>query len=449
MLGADPTASDTPARPALQRPAELLAGGRPEDAAAALQAVVAGAPTYAAAFVLLGVALDAAGRPAEALSAWHRAAFLVPNSPLVLRERRRLLAATAAPEMDAAEPERLDEPVAEATAKPLSPDGPADEAHLSALAHAREEGAEMPAFDADLVDADLVDAESAVPNDVEMEMTETGPEPPAPIETAAAGPDGPPAEASGAAPGDDPETIQTAPLDDFIFADTPTAPDEDDGFDPDGFDFSAFDLDDDDDGDSDWLTEPAGAGPPTAERAEFGLEDEASATFDPPADLADWAETSDASIRLMSPEADEPALETAAPEAEAPDEAVFQDVPEAPASPLDIPISDTLATDMPPAEATWAPDPPTSPASVADELDSLIASLETAPRIRPDAAFAGPAVRTTEADVDAMASETLARIYAAQHQYVRAALVYETLAAREPARADEMLAQAAEMRRRG
>ena len=50
----------------------------------------AATPTYAAAHVLLAVALDAAGDPAEALAAWHRAAFLVPRSPLVRRERQRL-----------------------------------------------------------------------------------------------------------------------------------------------------------------------------------------------------------------------------------------------------------------------------------------------------------------------------------------------------------------------
>jgi hypothetical protein len=82
-------------------------------------------------------------------------------------------------------------------------------------------------------------------------------------------------------------------------------------------------------------------------------------------------------------------------------------------------------------------------------LDSLIAQLEDAPRIRPDPAFNGPEVSFDDEDVDEMASETLAKIYAAQHQYVEAALVYEKLAARQPDQAEEMLRRAAEMRERG
>ena len=75
-------------------------------------------------------------------------------------------------------------------------------------------------------------------------------------------------------------------------------------------------------------------------------------------------------------------------------------------------------------------------------------SLPQAPRIRPDPAFNGPAVTVDESGVDDMVSETLAKIYAAQHQYAEAAVVYEKLAAREPARAEAMLAQAAAMRER-
>ena len=51
-----------------------------------------------------------------------------------------------------------------------------------------------------------------------------------------------------------------------------------------------------------------------------------------------------------------------------------------------------------------------------------------------------------ESSMDTMASETLAKIYAAQHQYVEAAVVYEKLASREPEHAAAMLERAAEMR---
>ena len=83
-----------------------------------------------------------------------------------------------------------------------------------------------------------------------------------------------------------------------------------------------------------------------------------------------------------------------------------------------------------------------------DELDDLISQLEHAPRIKPDPAYDGPEVSLDVGDVDDMASETLAKIYAAQHQYVEAALVYEKLAARQPADADRLLDRAAELRER-
>ena len=51
--------------------------------------------------------------------------------------------------------------------------------------------------------------------------------------------------------------------------------------------------------------------------------------------------------------------------------------------------------------------------------------------------------------MDDLASETLAKIYAAQHQYVEAAVIYEKLAARQPDQAEELLDRAAELRRRG
>ncbi|MGB3542259.1 MAG: hypothetical protein WBA11_04965, partial [Rubrivirga sp.] len=92
---------------------------------------------------------------------------------------------------------------------------------------------------------------------------------------------------------------------------------------------------------------------------------------------------------------------------------------------------------------------PGAPASDADDLDSLIAQLDEAPRIRPDPTYDGPEVSLDTPEVDDLASETLAKIYAAQHQYVEAAVIYEKLAARQPDQADELLDRAAELRRRG
>ena len=455
-----PGTSLSAVRPALQTPAELLAAGRPADAAEALAAVVAETPTYAAAYVLLGVALDAAGRPDEALTAWHRAAFLVPRSPLVLRERQRLIDAT-----------RAAEPPAQSTEPPSPTANP-----------------------------------SAQSGDGPLDNTEPDALPPLPPE--------------------DLPTIQTAPLDDFIFADSLADPDDGaDEFDPDSFDFSAFDTDDD--GES-WLgsdAAPAAGGAEAFEppAVEFPAGD--TALGDVPADpFADWGEQPEPdTARILLPDG-------AVPDAPAPPAvddvwAVFEDLPAPTASAAATPaLADMLtpegAPPTPDAETTWFADPsfaaatplfhepederdleaeesdepdpdgetdavgpepsatdgpvvpePVEAASddpsadafaspsasvfaepsagtVADELDDLIASLETAPRIRPDPTFAGPAVHVPSADTGEMASETLARIYAAQHQFVQAALVYETLAAREPERAEVLLRQAAEMRAR-
>ncbi|HEX8297517.1 MAG TPA: hypothetical protein VF594_00035 [Rubricoccaceae bacterium] len=494
-----PTSGTSPSagRPALQHPAELLATGRPADAAEALLAVVAEAPIYAAAHVLLGVALDAAGRPAEALAAWNRAAFLVPRSPLVLRERQRLLDVTRA-----ASPESVHsaKPGALPSEQPAPPDDP-------------------------LTDSAEAPAPSSEPSTDSQGLQ------PDPADLPARGDELLLAPAHDRPDAFDPEevpVIETAPLDDFFFADATPAGDADgfdpDGFDPDGFDFSAFDL-----GDDGLEPLPPLDAPPDVPLTDNGFEADTGGIAAPP--IPDWADQDDSSgVRLVLPD---DGLASTPPPAPAPPErdmswAVFEDLPAG--GVLDRPVSDMLASDaLPPlvapppgdllgdaawatdawADAAWpvnawdtgapppahttpteddpeavlpdsapepAPEPDpghadapgdTAPAeasaatpppsasvfndpdgSVGDDLDSLIASLESAPRIRPDPAFSGPSVRVATADVDEMASETLARIYAAQHQYVQAAIVYETLAAREPERAAVLLQQAAEMRRR-
>lgn len=87
---------------------------------------------------------------------------------------------------------------------------------------------------------------------------------------------------------------------------------------------------------------------------------------------------------------------------------------------------------------------------LSDELDSLINELEDAPRIRPDPKFSAPDEEDySEELAEEMVSETLARIYAAQGEFEEAARVYERLATQHPEDADEMLAQAADMRAKG
>ncbi|HIL58628.1 MAG TPA: hypothetical protein EYG39_12060, partial [Rhodothermales bacterium] len=132
--------SPTPSPTALQTAAGLIAAGRAVDAARELNALVREAPTYAAAHVLLAKAREASGDRVRALDAWHKAYFLVPSSPLVGRERQRLMdaiaqekdrAAGSAPRFTPAEPDDP-EPVVPPIPPPAAPlaDAVNDEADL-------------------------------------------------------------------------------------------------------------------------------------------------------------------------------------------------------------------------------------------------------------------------------------------------------------------------------
>lgn len=111
---------------ALQVAAGLIAAGRATEAARELNALVRAAPTYAAAYVLLAKAREATDDRVRALDAWHRAYFLVPSSPLVRRERQRLLDTLVPPAAPAAEMAQVQpaEPLAQPTlpARPPVPE---------------------------------------------------------------------------------------------------------------------------------------------------------------------------------------------------------------------------------------------------------------------------------------------------------------------------------------
>ena len=79
----------------IQRSALLLADGKSAEAVRRLEALSAAVPAYATSQVLLAKAYEAEQRWEDALEAWHRAHFLAPGSPLIQRERRRLLEAKA------------------------------------------------------------------------------------------------------------------------------------------------------------------------------------------------------------------------------------------------------------------------------------------------------------------------------------------------------------------
>ena len=372
--------------PDLQIAARLLAEGRSGDAVERLGALVAGAPVYAAAHVLLATALEADDRPDEALAAWGRAAALVPSSPLVHRERRRLLGAARAAEPDAAPP---------------APDSVE---------------VEEPADD---VASDLED-------DVLADVVADA--------RAAAGTDEPRADETESSAGVDADVLtggaayDLRPVDERFLRDDPAGdlergPDE---------------VPDDEALDEDVLDdEVAGHGDPDAEAVA------PDALFDP-SDIFDGIAAAPGGRSAHAEPAAPPPAE-AAPEGSA-----TADHP-GPDHPAHVP--GRAGWPEPGAEASPEAVPPPGaapprPDALADELDALISRLGEAPPIRPDPAFSGPAVSFDDSGADEMASETLAKIYAAQRQFGRAADVYETLAAREPERADDLLRQADEMRQR-
>ena len=334
------SSSDLP----IQVAARLLAQGRPAAAAARLAEITRETPTYAAAHVLHATALESAGDPEAALDAWGRAAVLVPLSPLVYRERGRLMAALWVPD---AEDEEL-----------------------------------PPAVPASVEEGDEIDVdEDALDGDAELD----------------------------------------ALIDALTKLDAPEAEDDESGPFP-------------DEGNAD-----ADAASAPDSQDDLAEEDPDAADADLDADDVDVAE-------LLPPEESDPDPVDVVPEAvdEAADDGwdvlTEEPVPSPPPDPRVEP--DVIAPEPPPG----APEPTYV---VADELDALISQLEDAPRIKPDPAFQGPSVSFDAGDMSEMYSETLAEIYAAQHQYVEAAVVYEKLAQRNPEAAEEMLRKAAALRERG
>lgn len=355
-----------PSEAVIQTAARLLAAGRAAEAAERLQQLVKEAPTYAAAHVLLASALDASGRPQDALEAWRRAAFLVPHSPLVHRERQRLLEAQSGADTPA--------PVELAETEPWD-DEPSEPAPA-------EEPPEAPAEDPPTNDSppDSLEAEPS-------EATRPSPDPEPQLEADAV----PHAEGSQA---DEAQPLDASPLHiEDEPREVPLLPPEGDASST--ARAPAPDLELDDDG---WTI----------------LEDDVS----PPEDDAPVP------TAVLPPE---PEAIPVPPPTEAPTLDPEPSEPEPPASASE-PVS-------------LEPD-----SSLADDLDDLITQLDAAPRIKPDPTFEGPKVTFDDSSMDDMVSETLAKIYAAQHQYVEAAVVYEKLAVREPDHATELLERAAEMR---
>ncbi|GAB5534930.1 MAG: tetratricopeptide repeat protein [Rubricoccaceae bacterium] len=364
--------SPPPSEAVIQTAARLLAAGRASEAADRLHQLVEEAPTYAAAHVLLASALDASGRTTEALEIWRRAAFLVPQSPLVHRERQRLVDAhRAAPEEASEEPEEIpieawDEDTPAQPEDPSEDELPAREETSPTLELATEPDALHNLTSSTQEDAISEPEAVEVEDSAEASLASSTHEAPEQEFHEARVEDAPPT----------PETVAAVeePLE------MPLLPPE---------------------GDVRSTPRPA--------RTDLELEDDGWTLLED--DIAPLSADAPRAAPLLPPEP-EPAP------------------PPAPPDP----------------EPTPEPEPVTPDSSIADDLDDLITQLDSAPRIKPDPTFSGPKVTFDESSMDDMVSETLAKIYAAQHQYVEAAVVYEKLAAREPDHADTHLERAAEMR---
>lgn len=373
---------------AIQAAARLLADGQVEDALERLRALVRAAPAYPAAQVLLAKACEAAGDWDAALAAWQEAYVLVPSSPLVRRERQRLLDAHArAAEAPYTSAEVQQEPESEAaeaeTAIEAGEGAPAAEERLE------ETSVEPDAEPAAAPEEDRAEpgaTETSESGATERFITDESAEP------STIGTD----EEVEALPAFDVEEAEVVPPDVDEEADLTRASE---------------------DAEAGWQ---ARATEPEAEPEHDG-------------DDTDWAVVEEAEVPSDAETVVEPHV---APPGEA-------GAP--PSEPAEPEVEDARIL----SESSGENSPDEGPRTLADDLDDLIQQLEEAPRIRPDPAFTGPDVLFDEEIADDMVSETLARIYAAQQQYAQAAVVYEKLAQQKPEQAEALRRKAAEMRAQG
>jgi tetratricopeptide (TPR) repeat protein len=111
-------------------------------------------------------------------------------------------------------------------------------------------------------------------------------------------------------------------------------------------------------------------------------------------------------------------------------------------APLDFDLTEFAAGEaFAPASEPDVPEPATDASTAIDELDELIGRLEGA-RIVPRQDVEAIPTPDLSADIDDVASETLAAIYMSQQQFSEAARVYERLADQHPDKAEEFLEKA-------
>lgn len=377
----------------IQSAISLLEQGRPAEAIPLLEKLTDVLPVYATAYVLLARAYEADGQWQPALGAWQRAQALVPNSPSIREGIGRVLT-------------RLSSAPRQASAS-VPPPQPA-----------------------------------AGPPEAPREEARPAPDPPAAPPPAKSDADPPPPRTAPAA--NRPAPPAAPPPDDAAPAEEPPEPSSGD---PAGVEDEAQDT------------------PPKAQRPASSRQEEdavpprwKSEPMVPPQEEDDFVDLTDAPapppvrpIGLGSAARSTPPRPASAPPA--PEERSKERQP-APSRSRGSAWSERKSRPEPEEAAprkSAAPaerrNLPTTPPGGADDLERLISELESA-RIIPRPDVDQIPAPDLDDEIDDMVSETLARIYASQHQYDEAARVYDKLAQQQPDRADEFEQKAAEMRQR-
>lgn len=412
--------------PDIQEAINLIEEGKPEAAIPLLAQWAEHMPTYVAVHVVLARAHEARHQWPEALAAWQRAHFLMPNSPAVQEGLQRVLAVSST---------ETEPPEAEALSMDLDL-----EAELEATLEALFNPFTLPQQSEDIAieEAAVLDEDTALteieeaPGDEETEPLET-------IETEDESPVADEAEVV-----EEAEIVEEAEVAEM--ADTVEAVEEAVA--------EAVEIDD--------AVESVEEAEIEAEIDDAILEEPVEET--PVVEEADVAEE----VEPVDKKAEDTAtLEEVEPlEEKAPiDEADLADEAEAPAEDTE-PAEDASLTTAETAlaieeaatetgdadleaweefdEVTDADSVPPQGEGV-DDLERLIDELESA-RIVPHPDLEDLEPPDLEDEIDDMVSETLARIYASQQKYLEAARVYDQLAQQQPEQADTFLQQAAEMR---